>query len=359
MFDHHTTPAPCQSSLDEMRLVATRRVSPEEEERYQEAIFRLVGALPQARFQVTSSGAEAIQQVLFSCFLEKARKEGKTHFITSCIEDAPLLQMMKRCEELGCTVHIVPVEKSGQVDLAALKALVTPRTALISLSMAHGLTGVIQPYEEIGRFAQEKGILFHLDVSWGLGKILFSFADLPVDYLTFSGSWIHSIPASGGIFAKPTVPLVPLIVGSPPDLPTLAALSSAARLALLALDGVALECIRLRDLFEEELIQKIPGVQILFCENRLPNVTVALFPRVHHEALAYFLERRGLYPNQSGMIFQKLDKLLAASQIKTESALSFSFSRMTTEAQVKEGARLLTESIAWLQKMSEDVPCTI
>src|SRR3990167_4237833 len=74
-----------------------------------EMIFDLAGARKEDRFVFTSSGAEALNQVLWSVFLEVSRKEGKCHFITSALEDAPTMQMMKRLEELGCYVKIAPV----------------------------------------------------------------------------------------------------------------------------------------------------------------------------------------------------------------------------------------------------------
>ncbi|HLB53315.1 MAG TPA: aminotransferase class V-fold PLP-dependent enzyme, partial [Chlamydiales bacterium] len=192
--------------------------------------------------------------------------------------------------------------------------------------------------------------------SWALGKIPFSFVDLDVDYLSFAGSWIHSMQGTGALFAKKSSPFVPFIMGAPIDSSSLAALSAATRLAELSLDAMGLEIARLRNLLEEELSQKIPGLQILFSENnRLPNTTTLLFPKVHEETLAYYLQRRGVFPNQSGMFTQKLQKVLEASAIKTESALSFSLSRMTTEEEVRRGIEIIAETVFFLQKMSEDL----
>src|ERR1700722_4018863 len=52
-------------------------------------ICGLVGAGKKDQFVFTSSGAEAINQMFWSVFLDKARKEGKCHIIISAIEDAP------------------------------------------------------------------------------------------------------------------------------------------------------------------------------------------------------------------------------------------------------------------------------
>src|SRR5690606_17670281 len=150
------------------------------------------------------------------------------------------------------------VDEMGRVDVEKLAALVSPRTALISVTMAHGLTGVIQPVEEISLLAKEKGVLLHLDATYALGKYFFSF---DADYLTFSGDRIHSVKGSGGLFAKSQVPLTAFILGGNEqnglrggafDVPSFAALSAAAQQAALYLDTMSLEVARLRDLFEEE-----------------------------------------------------------------------------------------------------------
>ena len=352
-LDHHTRPFPCQTAFEQMKEASERRFCLEERARLEEPLVQLAGASDEYVFSFTSSGAEAIGQVIWSVFSERARKEGKTHFIASCVEDAPTLQMLKRCEELGCSVKIAPVDKMGRIDIEKLAELITPRTALLSFSTAQGLTGVIQPMEEISKLAKEKGVLLHLDASYSFGKIVIP---LDADYLTFSGERIHSVQSSAGLFAKKSAPLIPFVLGANFDFPSFAALSASARLASLALDAMGLETARLRDLLEGEILRRVPDATVLFQDSpRLPNTTTLLFPRAHSDALSYFLERKGLYPNVSGAYCQKLDRVLSASQIQTESSLSFSLSRMTSEEEVIRAAELISESVLSLQTLSEDL----
>lgn len=355
-FDSHTATRPCQGALERMNAYFERRLSPEDRAQLEEAIYDLAGASREDLFAFTASAAEAVGQVIWSVFTERSRKEGKTHFIASCIEDAPTLQMLKRCEDLGCTVKIAPVDKQGKIDLVKLNELITPRTALISIAVAHGLTGVIQPVEEICRIAKERGVLLHLDASYSLGKTVFSFAESSANYLTFSGERIHSVKASGGLFAKKGSPLIPFVLGASFDFPSFAALSAAARFATLALDAMGLETARLRDLFESEIQRQIPDAQILFQDAlRLPNTTAILFPRVHAEALFYFLKRKNMHPNSSGIYSQHLHSILASSGIQSESALSFSLSRMTSQEEVMRGAALICDVVKSLRAISEDL----
>jgi len=354
-FDCHTASRPCQSSIERMAAYfheKTPSFSP-----LTRPLYDLVDAAPEDAFVFTSSGAEAVGQAIWSAFSEVSRKEGKTQFITSCIEDAPTLQMLQRCEQFGCLVKIAPIDKMGRVDVEALAALITPRTALISLSAAQGLTGVIQPVEEIGRLAKQRGVFFHLDVSYAIGKTYFSFSGSNADYLTFAGERIHSVKGSGALFAKKGRPLVPFILGRGSiDVPSLAALSAAAQLTGLSLDAMGLEGARLRSLFETELLSRIPDAKVLYHETpRLPNTTAISFPRVHAEALRFYIGRRGIYPNEEGNYCQHLAPLLAASGIEGESALSFSFSRMTTQEEILQGAERIGETVQALRKLTEDL----
>lgn len=350
----HTNDVPCESAWEQMRISLKSPFNLEDIKRHQEPIYAIAGAAADDVFALASSSAEAVARIIWSVFTEKSRKEGKTQWIASCIEDAPTLQMLKRCEELGCSVKIASLDSQGRIDVAKLAELITPRTALISITAAHGLTGVVQPVEAICELARSKGVLIHLEASYLLGQTPFSFHDTGADYLTFSGARIHSIPGSGGLFAKKGSPLVPLIPGALLDAAALAALSAACRMSLCSLDSMSLETARLRDRFEALIVEQIPGAKPLFQQFlRLPNTSVILFPFVHAESLEYFLQTKGVLCNRSGDYLQQLPRVLDASSMQTESALSFSLSRMTTEEEIVQAVHLIQESVEMLQEISK------
>ena len=49
----------------------------------------------------------------------------------------------------------------------------SPRTALVSLSWANGLTGVVQPVAEIAQLCRQRDVRLHLDATHVLGKLIF------------------------------------------------------------------------------------------------------------------------------------------------------------------------------------------
>jgi cysteine desulfurase len=222
---------------------------------------------------------------------------------------------------------------------------------MISLSLAHGLTGVVQPIEEIAALAKDKGALLHADASYALGKIVKPFECL--DYLTFSGDQIHSVKGSGAIFAKPRLPLIPLIPGNQEqDVPSLIALGAAASQAMLSVDTMSLEVARLRDRLEKS------GKPLFGDVIRLPNIAVLLFPRVHQEMLQYRLQRKNLFSAIGGTRSPYLHRYLTAcgmDEKTAQSAISFHLSRYTTEEEIDRAVALIQETSVSLIPLAEDL----
>lgn len=364
----HFETAPCTSAVEWMKpfLSSHSYTSDLEAEldRRSFHIYDLVGAENEEEFVFGSSHAEVLNQVMWSVFLEVVRKEGKTHFIVSALEDAATMQVMKRFEELGCTVKIAPIDAQGKIDLVKLEELISPRTALISVTIAEGSIGVVQPYAEIGEMAKKRGTLLHLDASYAVGKLSLSFSHLDADYLTFSGDKIHSV-GGGALFYKKSRPIVPLILGGPGlrggpfDVAGFMAFAAACSQSLLFLDHMGLEVARLRDRFELELMQNIPHTTILFKDElRLPNTSAVCFSRVHQEALVYFLAQDQLLASTGGERSQKIKSLLLSSGVdrdKASSAMSFSLTRMTTEEEISLAVEIIRKRVTFLRKISDGV----
>lgn len=312
-----------------------------------QVLYELVGASEKEHFRFC---ADPVQQLLQSVYLEVSRKEGKMRYIASGLEDAPLLLGLRRLEEQGCFARIVPVDSDGRIDLEQLEDAIDPRTALVSISWAHGLTGVVQPVEEIAVLCKERGILLHLDASYAVGKIPLSFFP---DYLTFAGDKMHALKSSAALFVKAGAPLASDLSAGSIDAPSLVALSAAAQQSMLTLDLMGLEVARLRNHLEKSVLASVPSSRALFTESmRLPNVSVLAFEGVHQEALAYLLHRKNIFASIGGSQHQLLQRQLIAcgcDEKTASSAISFSLSRMTTEKEIETAIAGIEESVRALR----------
>ncbi|MBF8263046.1 MAG: nifs1 [Parachlamydiales bacterium] len=355
-LDNHTATRPCQSALERMRLYLDELWGKNFDGPAQ-ILFDLAGAMPEDQFVFASGGAEAIHQVFWSVDRAMRRTLGKSHYIAGCLEDAPVMENLQRLQEMGCGAQFAPVDSFGRIDLEKLRAMMTPDTALVSIGWAQALTGVIQPMEEIAKMCSEKNIYLHVDATYAVGKIPIEFLG---DYLTFSGDRMHGLKSSGALFAKAGRPLFPLTPGADGvDIPALAALSAAAQQSLLTLDSMGLETARLRRRFEQGIVEKIEGAKILMSESlRLPNVSVIAFMRVHQEALLYALNRKKVFATIGGAPHQELAHLLMASgcdEKTVSSAISFSLSRMTTEAEIDAAVDRIARAFEAIHAIAGDL----
>ena len=66
--------------------------------------------------------------------------------------------------------RICRCRQNGLVDLDQLRDAITDKTILISIMYANNEIGVVQPMNEIGKIAKEKGVLFHTDGMQAVGK---------------------------------------------------------------------------------------------------------------------------------------------------------------------------------------------
>ncbi len=337
------------------------------EESYK-SLYAMLGAKESDDFVFTSSGAEAVNHAIFAAYLDVARTTGKNQFVTSNIDEAPALMSIGRLEQLGCVGKMVDANQRGYVTAQAVADTMTPRTAIVSLSWANGLTGVINPVGEIASICQERGILFHLDATHVLGKLYYELEDIGASLISFNGDNIHGPKGTGGLYIRQGVKCSPFIVGGleqaghragSVNIPGLVGLGQAAKEALEARDYVCTEVARLRNKLEKGIMGHVPDAIAYFQDQeRLPNCTTVAFPWIANEAMLFSLNRKGVYASIGGGSFQQIGLVLMASGVEetiAHTALSFSLSRETSEDEIDRALDIIVETAKRLRKISNKI----
>lgn len=309
----------------------------------------------------TASKSEAINQVLDTVYHQITRKTGQNHYITLSTEEAAQILTLEKYKDLGCHTTLIDPVATGSISQKITEAI-TPRTALITLTLADGLTGIYYEIEELVKICKLRGIKLHLDVTYALNSRAFSFKESGADFVTLGGDILKGPKSSGLLMAKKETQLKPFICGeeeqkglrgAPLDMAALVGLAHAC--TLLKARQMNLEVPRLRDLFEKKC-KAIEGVDVLFKENRLFNVSVLAFQGVHSDALLYALNKRGVLASMGGGKFQKLSLVLQKLGVpskKSETALSFSLSDETTKEEVLKAVEIIQEEFVRLSRLSE------
>lgn len=377
-LDNNTTTRPGENSVAKMLPFLTERwgvssaphrigqqLMPAIDEALR-GIYALLGAKESDSVIFTSSAAEAVNHVILSTYFDVTVHTGKNQFITSKIDEAPSIMAIGRLEQLSCLGKMAVPDRSGRITAQAIIDEMTPRTALVSLSWANGLTGVINPIQEIADVCQERGVLLHLDVSHALGKLVCNWSDIPVHFLSFSGDNFHAPTGTGGLYIRGDVKCSPFILGGIEqagyragnfNTGALAALGQAARDALDARDLLCTEIARLRGKLEMDIKASLSDAVPLFQDQeRIPNTSVIAFPGVSNEALLYLLNRKGVYASIGGGTYQQVGLILEACGIErtlAHSAISFGLSRETTEDEIDRAVEIIVGCVKSLQHSSQ------
>lgn len=371
-LDHHTATRPFPSAIEAMLPFLKEHwgstTSPHQmgQELFPalnkgtEAILDALGANLEDRFHFFSSNVDAVSHLFLSHYFDSIRHTGKNHILTTNIEEAPVLMSLKRLEEVGCAGKILPVNSQGQLTKEVLEEALRPRTSIVSLSWANGLTGVIHPIADLAAACQAKDVRLHVDASYVIGKLYFRLEDLPIDFLTFDGSFFHSPKGTAGLIVKEKTLFSPPL-SSMAGIPVggIAALAQAFVDNANMFDHVCLETARLRDKLESGILKGFPEAQVFFQKaERLPNCSAIAFPGVISDALLFLLHRKGVYASLGGGQCQKLSHILVASGIDetlSQCSLSFSLSFETTEEEIDYAIKTIVECAHKLKDLSRNI----
>ena len=157
---------------------------------------------------VFTSGATESDNLALKGVLEMYKEKG-THIITSSTEHRAVLDTAKSLEAKGlATVTYLPVDKQGMVNPQDVRNAITDKTILISVMLANNEIGTINPVQEIGKIAKEKGILFHCDATQGIGKIPVDVQAMGIDLMSFSAHKMYGHKGIGALYVRKKNPRV-------------------------------------------------------------------------------------------------------------------------------------------------------
>lgn len=329
------------------------------------SVYQLLGANDQDAIVMTSSGAEAINHAILSTYQDISLNEGKNHFITLATEEAPIQMSFHRLNALGAATTILKPNQDGLITPSQLIEAITPRTAMVALSWANGLTGVLQPIFEIAEICQLRGIRLLVDGTYVLGKLFFSLKEYTIDFFSFNGDHLHAPKGTGGLYIKHGIKLSPFITGGLEqcglragtlNMPAVAGLGVAAKQMLEARDYCCTEVARLGMQFEKEILKRIPQAKMLFQDaDRIPGILTFSIPGIISEALLFALNQKNVFASIGGgshLLLSYYLKTCGFDSQEAESAICFSLSRETTEEEIVAAAVALEEVVATLNKVS-------
>ena len=135
-------------------------------------VSRVGGRFRPSELIFTSGGTESNNLAIFGLARAMRMKDvGRTAVCMSAIEHESVLACAGELRNLGFDVRILPVTRSGAVDVAAADGLIDESCALVSVMYANNETGSIQPIGELAALAHKAGALMHTDAVQAFGRV--------------------------------------------------------------------------------------------------------------------------------------------------------------------------------------------
>lgn len=266
-----------------------------------ERVAELINADP-AEIFFTSSGSESNNFAIKGFGL--AQKSRGNHIVVSAVEHQSVLHSVKFLEHMDIKSTQIPVDKFGLINLEELKTSLTPETVLVSVMLANGEVGTIQPTREIADLCAEKGILFHSDAVAAAGNIPVDVKALGVDALSLSGNQFYGPKGTAALYVKKGKRILPFIDGGiqengrragTEDVAGIVGFGRAAELAVEHMQNRADKALSLRDALLRGLQEKIKNVVVTgHPEKRLPYHASFCIEFVEGESMLLNLDMNGI-----------------------------------------------------------------
>lgn len=129
-------------------------------------------------------------------------REGDEILISHLEHHANIVPWQLLCQETGAVLRIIPVDDTGQVDLAEYGKLLNSKTKLVSLAHVSNALGTVVPIREMIAMAHIAGAKVLIDGAQAVSHMPVDVTELDCDFYAFSGHKIFGPTGIGVLYVK-------------------------------------------------------------------------------------------------------------------------------------------------------------
>ncbi|MBI3468370.1 MAG: cysteine desulfurase [Planctomycetes bacterium] len=180
------------------------RLAEEATEAYEwarERVARFIGS-PSAREVIFTHGTtEGINLVAWSWAGQHVGR-GDEIVVSEMEHHANLIPWQQVAAETGAVLRFIPLTDDGQLDLAALDALLSRRTKLVAVAAVSNVLGTVNPVQTIAAMAHAVGARVLFDAAQSVPHLPTDVTGWDCDFLAFSGHKMCGPDGVGVLYAK-------------------------------------------------------------------------------------------------------------------------------------------------------------
>lgn len=259
----------------------------------------------------TSGGTESNNLAIKGIAVAAALDRGARHVVTTAIEHSSILESVRQLRRVhGFEVTVLPVDRHGVVDPAAVGRALRADTALMALGAANNEVGTVQPVTQIRDVCRAASVPLHVDAVQAAGWLPLSGVAAegrrsPLgDAVALSGHKIGAPAGSGVLAVRQRIPLEPLLHGGGQErgrrsgtesVAGAVALRTALDVAEAERESAAQRVSDVRDAFVRDVLARVDGADLTgHPTERLPHIASFTVAGAGGESVLLDLERRGV-----------------------------------------------------------------
>jgi cysteine desulfurase/selenocysteine lyase len=166
-----------------------------------EDVARFINAPSSRQIIFTKGTTEGINLVAQS-YGRPQLNPGDDIVITAMEHHSNIVPWQLVCEQTGAVLKAAPFNDRGELDVAALEALLTPRTKLVALVHLSNALGTINPVKTVVELAHDRGIPVLVDGAQAAPHLPVDVQELDCDFYVFSGHKVFGPTGIGVLYGR-------------------------------------------------------------------------------------------------------------------------------------------------------------
>ena len=301
------------------------------------------------RLIFTGSGTEA-DNIAILGHMRTVKKASRV--LISSVEHPGVARCAQELERMGHTVELLPVTRTGVLDLERLRELLREPAALICVMQVNNESGAVQPIAQIARLRDElcPDCAIHVDGVQGFLRVPVGFNKSGIQSYALSGHKLHGPKGIGALIVRRDHKVSPIVFGGGQEegyrsgtenTPGIIGLAEAVR--GYPEDGVA-RMRRCKELLYRGLLEAVPQAVLngpaLDDPACSPHILNMSLPPVRSQTMLLALEGDGVYVSAGSACSSKQQKVsgvlkaMGVPEPVADCALRFSLSPEVTEEQI-------------------------
>lgn len=164
-------------------------------------IQKHIGAASPNEIIFTRGTTESINLVAWA-YLRNRLNPGDEVLVTEMEHHSNILPWQMLCEEKGAVLRVVPINENGELEIAQLQKLLSPKTKFFAFTHVSNTLGTINPAKEIIALAHAANIPVLIDGAQAIPHMAVDVKELDCDFYCFSAHKVYGPTGIGALYVK-------------------------------------------------------------------------------------------------------------------------------------------------------------